>query len=89
MSEGVNNMNTTYTFQQLMDTMFMGVRASTVNVSSRIRDVIMRDALLHALQNYNDGTTAMKAAIVSAYENWSGAIYEDSDYCSSDCEEEE
>jgi hypothetical protein len=74
-----NNMSTTYTFQQLMDTMFMGVRASTVNVSSRIRNVIMRDALLHALQTYGDGTTATKAVIVSAYENWSGAIYEDSD----------
>lgn len=82
-------MSTTYTFQQLMDTMFMGVRASTVNVSSRIRNVIMRDALLHALQTYGDGTSVTKSVIVSAYENWSGAIYEDSDYCSSDCDEEE
>jgi hypothetical protein len=84
----VNNMSTTYTFQQLMDTMFMGVRASTVNVSSRIRNVIMRDALAYALQIFGDGTTATKAVIISAYENWSGAIYEDSDYCSSDCDEE-
>lgn len=68
---------------------FMGVRHSTINVSPLIRNIVMRNALEFVMEKFNDGTNHMKAVIISAYETWSGAIYEDSDYCDSDCDEEE
>lgn len=64
----------------------MSVRHSTINVSPLIRNIIMRNALEFVMEKFGDSTNSTKAIIISAYETWSGAIYEDSDYCDSDDE---
>ena len=79
----------TYTKKDLIDIVFMTVRHSTINVSAHVRNIVMRGAFEFVMKNYGDDTPETRAVIISAYENWSGAIYEDSDYCDSDCEEEE
>lgn len=79
----------TYTKKDLMEIVFMSVRHSTINVSPLIRNVVMRTAFEFVMEKFGDGTNPTKALIISAYETWSGAIYEDSDCCDSDCDEEE